>query len=501
MESALSHLPPFYQSFLLQSYAQTGIPTDQVNFLVILLFNSICGSIYRRLNSKTNKLLFGLIIGSMSMYSLFGIQDSIGLFILLCIMYPICVKIRNPTLTFWISQLVLWFSFGYMYWFHYLEWRMNFTTSLMGMAVRLHTLTWDLYDADIIAQNTKYKFGKYPKMIKFRTKHACHHKLTFFQYLSYMLFFVHIFSLSNLTITEFMDISDNSIYKKNGWKGKHNPEPSWMQIISAIFQIITVASIFMFFDMYIPPRTAYNLPESTPVFKKIFLVGVIGFVPLFRYHFGFKFADLVTLTSGAAFSGVEYENNNSDKVPKIYWERVRNINSWNVIKSGCSGHLVKNWNMTVNIWLTYYIYFRVKAPYWMKAIFGSKLSKILMTRVCAAMFHGIYPGYYVFFMMTFLVNISIDALRSVLPTYESLENKTSVFAILVHLFWSMLFAMNVGLGFQWFGNLNVWEVIELMNSIYWFQPLQLFVIWIIAMGLKFCIGKKGKMKGKLLKEN
>ena len=49
---------------------------------------------------------------------------------------------------------------------------------------------------------------------KYRESHACQRDLTIFEFFSYHMFFVHALCGSNLTIMEFLDLTEGNLFKK-----------------------------------------------------------------------------------------------------------------------------------------------------------------------------------------------------------------------------------------------------------------------------------------------
>lgn len=178
----ISHLPAFYQSILLTIYPYAGLPIDQarecigfstlsptlsvhahicqctyvhdvnpslslslsphvqINMLMILIVQSIAGSVYRRLRSTIVRRAVGMALGFLVMFTMYGFKGSFGLLLYVVAMYYPIVHLKNPRISFWLSMGVLFCSFFYIAWFYYLSWRLDFTTSLMGITIRMHTV-------------------------------------------------------------------------------------------------------------------------------------------------------------------------------------------------------------------------------------------------------------------------------------------------------------------------------------------------------------------------
>ena len=138
----------------------------------------------------------------------------------------------------------------------------------------------------------------------------------------------------------------------------------------------------------------------------------------------------------------------------------------------------------------------------MENALGNWGSKILVTRVTAAIFHGVYMGYYIFFLISYVFTISIDSLRKVLPTYEKIQENekipdTSIFAYIVYVSWGVVLNLNAGLVAHWALNLNTREVIKLMSSVYWIPVWINFVMLIISKVMKLCVEKEEEKRKKV----
>eukprot|EP01084_Bolivina_argentea_P190354 327151_1 len=208
----IQHLPVFYQAILIRLYHLVGLPIDQINLIMVLFFQTIAGSIFRHIKDTFIRRLIGMSLGFMIMYVMYGIKSSFGLLVFIICMYPV-IKMKNAGMTFWIGMISLFSSFFYIAYFYYLSWRLDFTTSMMGIVIRSHTLTFDMIDFDKIKNGEN--LGNFKRFVKFRKQHACDHsQISFFNYMSYMLFFIHVLCGSNLTIHEYLYITDRTIYKR-----------------------------------------------------------------------------------------------------------------------------------------------------------------------------------------------------------------------------------------------------------------------------------------------
>ncbi|KAF3925990.1 hypothetical protein ABW20_dc0107411 [Dactylellina cionopaga] len=111
----------------------------------------------------------------------------------------------------------------------------------------------------------------------------------------------------------------------------------------------------------------------------------------------FKYYGIWTLTEGACIlAGLGY--NGLDENKRIRWDRVNNIDAWQLETAQNSRAVLEAWNKNTNKWLRNYIYLRV-TPKGKKPGFRSSMA----TFVTSAFWHGFYPGYYLAFVTASLV--------------------------------------------------------------------------------------------------
>jgi len=73
---------------------------------------------------------------------------------------------------------------------------------------------------------------------------------------------------------------------------------------------------------------------------------------------------------------------------------VKAINEWDVEFSHDVKDFLGAWNISVHKWLKYYVYLRMMK----KDNKGLQIVPILTTFVVSAVWHGFYPGYFLFFI-------------------------------------------------------------------------------------------------------
>jgi len=144
-------------------------------------------------------------------------------------------------------------------------------------------------------------------------------------------------------------------------------------------------------------------------------------------------------------------------------------------------------------------------PSFMRMMFGEKGSKVMLTRIVSALFHGVYPSYYCFFFLSAVITNVIDMLRLVLPTFEDevdLKGKSpfAVKSVLLYTFWCALVIITIDSCGIFFMQLDVYKVIALFHSIYWFPVVLTMIVFVIGQALTLTIGIKQSEKDKRKKK-
>merc|ERR1712228_104632 len=163
-------------------------------------------------------------------------------------------------------------------------------------------------------------------------------------------------------------------------------------------------------------------------------------------------------------------------------------------------------NMTVNNWLTFYIFYRIETvPKFLIALQGEKGAKVLITRIASALYHGVYPAYYFFFFCTAILTNILDSLRLVLPTFEDevdikKKSKYAFKSMALFIFWVIMVVVPVDSIGIFFMELDIFKTIDLFNSIYWFPMIIALIDLIVAQILLKSIGIKQTEKDKRAKK-
>ena len=105
--------------------------------------------------------------------------------------------------------------------------------------------------------------------------------------------------------------------------------------------------------------------------------------------------DVGPIASGLSFNGYDKET----KKPKF--DRVQCAILWNLEVSYTVKDFLGSWNMSVPKWIKYYVFLRMLPNDKRQSInFKAAFTSFMVS----AVWHGFYPGFYMFFLGAFLLD-------------------------------------------------------------------------------------------------
>lgn len=154
-------------------------------------------------------------------------------------------------------------------------------------------------------------------------------------------------------------------------------------------------------------------------FLRYSLIRRVWYIHLLAFTARLKYYGVWSLTEGACIiSGMGY-NGLDPKTGKAKWNRLENVNPYDLETAQNSRAYLGNWNKNTNAWLRNYIYLRV-TPKGKRPGFRASLA----TFVTSAFWHGFYPGYYLSFILAaFIQTVAKNFRRYVRPFFMEPDGK------------------------------------------------------------------------------
>ncbi|KAJ8766178.1 hypothetical protein K2173_021695 [Erythroxylum novogranatense] len=166
----------------------------------------------------------------------------------------------------------------------------------------------------------------------------------------------------------------------------------------ATIRAILQAALCMALYLYLAPN--YPLSRfSDPIYqewgfwRKLSYQYMSGFTARWKYYFIWSISEASIIISGLGFSGWT-----DTSPPKPRWDRAKNVDIIGVELAKSSVELPLVWNIQVSTWLRHYVYDRLVKK-------GKKpgFLQLLATQTTSAVWHGLYPGYIIFFVQSALM--------------------------------------------------------------------------------------------------
>lgn len=209
-------------------------------------------------------------------------------------------------------------------------------------------------------------------------------------------FFSYVFAAGNLLAGPFFEAHDYFDYidRKGDWDEKDPRKripspllPGLQRLVKGIVFALVWSKLSATLN---PQLMESDWWGSLPVWRRMVMMWVVGFVSRCKYYFAWAVAESGLIFSGLCFEGYA-ERPNGKLKPR--WTRYINSRIRRVEFSTSATELVQNWNICTGIWLRYYVYERLTPP-------GRRptFRTVVVTQTVSGIWHGLFPGYWLFFV-------------------------------------------------------------------------------------------------------
>ncbi|CAN1186236.1 Lysophospholipid acyltransferase 1 [Linum perenne] len=180
--------------------------------------------------------------------------------------------------------------------------------------------------------------------------------------------------------------------RKGIWAG---PWPSpFLATLRAIIQAGICMGLYLYLVPYHPlSRFTDSVYQEWGFWRRLSYQYMSGFTARWKYYFIWSISEASMISSGLGFSGW------TDTSPaKPRWDYAKNVDILGVELAKSAVVIPLKWNIQVSSWLRYYVYERLVQK-------GKKAGflQLLATQTTSAVWHGLYPGYLIFFVQSALM--------------------------------------------------------------------------------------------------
>lgn len=145
--------------------------------------------------------------------------------------------------------------------------------------------------------------------------------------------------------------------------------------------------------------------------RRVWYVYMLAFTARLKYYGVWSLTEGACILSGLGYNGIDPQTG------KAKWNRLENVNPYNLETAQNSRAYLDNWNKNTNVWLRNYVYLRV-TPKGKKPGFRASLA----TFATSAFWHGFYPGYYLSFILAaFIQTVAKNFRRYVRPFFMTAD--------------------------------------------------------------------------------
>lgn len=287
----------------------------------------------------------------------------------------------------------------------YLGYSLNWTLPQMILCCKLCSVAWNYHDGQTAKErNTSLKH----KLDEFQTKQMLPelpHPIEFF---GYAFFFCGFLTGPWSDYRDYVDFTSRKMFKAEGGKIPNS-------ILFVLKRLVMIAIALVGFKLSDDYNVKWTLtPEwmTFPLWKRCLLHIVV--VELFYC----KYYVVWWLGEGAcSVIGISY--NGRDEKGRVKWDRIRMVDivKFKFAKS-ITRDMVPNWNIMSQHWLNRYVHRRFVG------LGLSRTTSRYTTFLVSALWHGLYPGYYLFFIQCAVFMSIADLLHEMAMPFFTKEDGT-----------------------------------------------------------------------------
>ncbi|XVE91020.1 hypothetical protein DITRI_Ditri20bG0122500 [Diplodiscus trichospermus] len=227
----------------------------------------------------------------------------------------------------------------------------------------------------------------------------------------------------------------------------------YRETFRALLQAAFCMALYLYLVPYYPlSRFSEPIYQEWGFWNKLRFQYMSCFSVRWKYYFIWSISEAAVIISGLGFCGWT-----ESSPPKPKWDRAKNVDILGVELAKSSVVLPLVWNIQVSTWLRHYVYERLIKK-------GKKpgFFQLLATQTISAVWHGLYPGYIIFFVQSALMIAGSRVIyRWEQATDMALVKKALV---LMNFAYTLLVLNYSAVGFS---VLNLHETLALYGSVYY----------------------------------
>ncbi|ELP87882.1 O-acyltransferase domain containing protein, putative [Entamoeba invadens IP1] len=384
------------------------LPPDQLRYLLAFLIELPLCYIYRFLPPNENLKHF--VYGLTGVFLLFYVYEEQMLITLIPACITFFVMRTNQSIKLAIALFLSNMAFLttlqiYKYYTSYLQWKLDIATLQMIVVIKLSSFAFNVAKGHNPSITTKSVYNTNNNITPKEFP-------TLLQFFGYFYFFPACFSgpcLEYKTYSKFVSLdlfkcSDNDSKESsieitnNQYKDTQSPKLlpiDWSAAFIVTCQIIVLAGLTII-ALILPLKQKFyeiviDKKQHVGFLGRMVVTQIFMYSTVFRYFASWKLAELSGVVMGFGFSG--YQNGVAT------WENYENVKLKTFCLSRSCKEVIGGWNCYVQSFFKNHVYEAFKALSGLTDRY-----KQTLTNLTSALWHGVYPGYYLAFGMLALHN-------------------------------------------------------------------------------------------------
>ncbi|XP_051164002.1 lysophospholipid acyltransferase 5 [Leptopilina boulardi] len=402
--------------FLAKLSALVGAPEDALCLLISILLGFPLALIHRYTlygQDPINQHLYFIICGVLLGFWNYG-WSILHPIITVCVTYAIIKRLGSTKQCVQASFL---FNMAYLF-YGYLttsteDYDIKWTMPQCVLALRLIGLSFNVWD------------GSKPdsELSAFQKQTAIKEHPTLLEIAAFSFFPGSFLVGPQFSMKRYQDYVNNRLINKSG-----NSESLPDCIIPGI-QRSSLGFVYLAFyqigNQFFPEKYLLSSNfENLNFVQRCFSVGIWGRINLYKYISCWLMTEGVCTAFGLTYNGKDSSGN-------LKWDGCANVELLTFENATQYDHYIQSFNINTNHWSAEYVYKRLK-------FLGSKLYSQIATLAFLAVWHGFHSGYYMCFIMEFIIMYFEKDMVPVLKKHEQLQLLVKENFVARFAFWILL---------------------------------------------------------------
>uniref|UniRef100_A0A3Q3WT53 Uncharacterized protein n=1 Tax=Mola mola TaxID=94237 RepID=A0A3Q3WT53_MOLML len=290
-----------------------------------------------------------------------------------------------------------------VYVFDYGMYSADFTGPMMVITQKITSLAFEIHDGKMSLQSSRM-----PSLL---------------EYLSYNCNFMGILAGPTCSYNDYKAFIEGTCYqprhqetangKENGKRKQSEPSPK-NDVISKLCTCGLSLAVYLSLCNLLPVERSIDVDfvNSTPFYLQVVYLYLAMLALRPKYYFVWTFADAINNAAGFGFNGY-----NKDGSPQ--WDLISNLRIQDIELATSFKSFLDNWNIQTALWLKRVCYERCT------------IHPTTATFLLSAMWHGVYPGYYLTFLTGIAMTMAARAVRhNVRPHFLASDSHKRVYDVI-----------------------------------------------------------------------